>query len=121
MLGDLLESSGWTGALVKANVASYGTADSFLKASHITRTRRAHQVTSSSLYLLLRKAYTEYRDTCSVKEEDALCLEEWCDMQTKSSPQFQFWFIILQLELLVMLFVRSIREANFPTIHRCSH
>ncbi|KAK3737220.1 hypothetical protein QZH41_001820 [Actinostola sp. cb2023] len=33
-------------------------------------------------------------------------------MQTKSYPQFQFWFIILQLELLVMLFVRSIREAN---------
>jgi len=44
MLGDLLEGSGWTGALVKADVASSGKADSFLKASHVTRTRRAHQV-----------------------------------------------------------------------------
>lgn len=44
MLGDLLEGSGWTGALVKADVASPGKADSFLKASHVTRTRRAHQV-----------------------------------------------------------------------------
>ena len=38
----LLESSGWTGALVQAGVATSGKADSFLKASHITPTRRAH-------------------------------------------------------------------------------
>jgi hypothetical protein len=45
-LGDLLDSSGWTGALVQAGVATAGTADSFLKAAHVTRTRRAHQVTA---------------------------------------------------------------------------
>jgi hypothetical protein len=38
-LGDLLESSGWTTALLEAEVASSGVADSFLKASHLTRTR----------------------------------------------------------------------------------
>ena len=43
--GNLLESSGWTGALVQAGAATSGKADSFLKAAHITRTRRAHQVT----------------------------------------------------------------------------
>ena len=37
-LGDLLKSSGWTSALVQAGVATAGTADSFLTASHITRT-----------------------------------------------------------------------------------
>ena len=35
-LGDILESSGWTAALTEAEVASSGTADSFLKASHLT-------------------------------------------------------------------------------------
>lgn len=35
-LGDLLESSGWTTALVEARVASSGTAESFLKVSHLT-------------------------------------------------------------------------------------
>ena len=60
-LGNLLEGSGWTGALVQANVASPGTADSFLKASNVTRTRRAHQVNAGSLYLCLEMAYTEYR------------------------------------------------------------
>ena len=42
-LGDLLKESGWTSALVQAGVTTAGTADSFLKAAHITRTRRAHQ------------------------------------------------------------------------------
>ena len=59
-ISDLLEVSGLTGALVQAGVATSGTADLFLNASHITRTRRAHQVTASSLYLLLQRAYNEY-------------------------------------------------------------
>ena len=60
MLGDLLVSSRWTGALTQANIATSGTADSYLKVSHLTRTRHAHQVTASALYVLLHKAYTEY-------------------------------------------------------------
>ena len=36
-LGDLLKDSGWTSALVQAGVTTAGTADSFLKAAHITR------------------------------------------------------------------------------------
>ena len=56
-IGNLLDSSGWTGALVQANVATPGTADSFLRVTHVTRTRRAHQITASSLYHLLQKAY----------------------------------------------------------------
>ena len=46
-VGDLA-FSGWTEALTEADVATSGTADSFLKASHITRTRHAHQVTAST-------------------------------------------------------------------------
>ena len=44
--GDYLEGSGWTNALTQAGIASFSTADSFLKASHLTRTRHAHQVTA---------------------------------------------------------------------------
>lgn len=71
-LGDL-EGSGWTGALVQAGVTTAGTAESFLKASHITRTRRAHQITASGLYILLQKAYTVYARST----EDALSLDDW--------------------------------------------
>ena len=63
-LGDLLENSTWldrgnhTG--IQASLATPGRAYSFLKASHVIRTRRAHQITDCSLYLLQQKAYTEY-------------------------------------------------------------
>ena len=40
-VGDLLDGSGWTTALIEADVSSSGVADSFLKASHLTRTRYA--------------------------------------------------------------------------------
>ena len=39
VLGDLLDESGWTTALSEAEVASFGVADPFLKATHLTRTR----------------------------------------------------------------------------------
>ena len=35
-LGDWLQGSGWTYAFAQAEIASTGTADSFLRASHIT-------------------------------------------------------------------------------------
>jgi len=62
-IGGWLEGSGWTVALTEANVASAGTADSFLKATSVTRTRRAHQITASTLYVLLTKSYTSYKES----------------------------------------------------------
>lgn len=112
VLGDLLDSSGWTGALTQANIASSGTADSYLKVSHVTRTRHAHQVTASSLYRLLYKTYTEYSSGLE-DEENLKSLDVWCNERAKVSPQFNFWFTILQLELQVMIFVRSLREGDF--------
>lgn len=55
MLGKWLNCSGWAEALCNANVA-----DSFLAASHLTRTRRGHQVIAASLNLLMSKGYEEY-------------------------------------------------------------
>jgi len=43
---------------VQAEITSAGTADSFLQASHVSRTRRAHQVTAAALSTLQRRAYT---------------------------------------------------------------
>ena len=51
-IGNLLDSSGWTAALVQANVATPGTASSFLCVTYVTRTRRAHQITASSILQL---------------------------------------------------------------------
>ena len=47
-LGNWLEDSGWCSALVEAGISSPGTVQSFIHASHISRTRSAHQVNNFS-------------------------------------------------------------------------
>ena len=107
------EDSGWTGALVEAEVASSGTADSFLSASNVTRTRQAHQITACSLYALLKKAYSTDLEERTEDEDNAITLEQWCDERKKKSPQFQFWFLILNMELTIFTLIRAFREGNF--------
>ena len=77
ILGDLLDGSEWTEALVQAGAATAGTADSFIKASHLTHTRHAHQVTAISLYLHLEDAYTDYYKKIG-NGSSKISLEKWC-------------------------------------------
>ena len=56
VLRDLLEGSRWTSALSEAEVTSAGTAQSMLKAAHLTRTRYAHQFTLLTLRILQRES-----------------------------------------------------------------
>ena len=112
VLGDLLEGSGWTAALVQADIASTGAADSLLKASHVTRTRRAHQVTACALYDLLKNAYVAYTSELA-EDENVLSFNDWCSSRAKTCPHFNFWSIILQLEIDLLIYVRAIRISDF--------
>lgn len=76
VLGNLLDGSGWTSVIGYAGVASTGVADSFIKASHLTRTRRAHQITAASLYMLQRKAHRNYQEAVDDRVEP-LGFTEW--------------------------------------------
>ena len=107
--GDFLDGSGWTHALTQADLATAGKAESFLKTSHVKRTRHAHQVTASALSILLHNAY----DTYVCEESEPMPFDEWCTERIEASPQFQYWLIVMQLELLVLVYVRSLRDANF--------
>ena len=112
MAGNLLEDSGWIEILVRANIATSGTANSFLKAAHITKTRHAHQITSCGLYMLLDEAHREY---ClqSQDTQQQMSLEEWSIKRSAECPQFKFWNLILNLEICIFIFIRSLREGNF--------
>ncbi|CAB1455649.1 unnamed protein product [Pleuronectes platessa] len=72
--GTLLKDSGWTSCLDEAAVASSGSAESFLTASHITKSRQVHQITACSLYRLKKTAYQEY---CSATSQP-MSFEDWC-------------------------------------------
>ena len=108
VLGDLLEGSGWTSALSKAEVSSAGTAQSLLNAAHLTRTRHDHQVTLLTLHILQREALL----SCigSGQEETA---EAWRLQIIAKSPTFMFWDLILRYETLILIFVWAHRERNF--------
>lgn len=86
-------------------------ADSFLIASHITRTRQAHQVTAASLHILTSKAYDEY--TAAAEEKEVVKpLPEWKEEMSKC-PQFLYWSTVMDLQLCCLQLVRAFREANF--------
>ena len=53
MLGKWVSGSGWAEAICNAGVEMQGMAESFLTASHITRTCPVHQVMAASLFVLM--------------------------------------------------------------------
>ena len=74
-----------------------------LMVSHLTCTRRAHQVTASSLYLLLEDSFSDYCKGIREDSDKVSSLEKWCIDRAGMCPHFQFWHIVLQLELFVLI------------------
>ena len=111
-LGSWIEDSGWTSVLLQAGVTTPGTADSFLKASHVSRTSHAHQVTVAALYILMDKAYKTYREGVDEGEEPK-SFSDWRKQAELEGPQFYYWSLTLHFQLTILIFVRSLREGNF--------
>ena len=88
---------------MEAGIASPGTADSFLTASSITRTRQMHQITACSLYKLLKAAYTDYLK--ETEEQPKEVFETWCECRKQHSPMFHFWYMVLSMELVILLLI----------------
>ena len=90
---------------VQADITTPGIADSYLRAAHVARTRRAHQITAAGLYILQHCAYDRY---CLREVEDAEDLPEFEDWfhQREDVPRFQSWATLLKLEVLVLVYVR---------------
>lgn len=113
LLGDLLKGSGWLIALSEADVASLGTAKSFLTVSNLAKTRQAHQITACCPYNLIKKAYQNAHEPDNPEEIEIGDIFSWCSEQDKKMKQFRFWSTILNDELLVLFFVKSFRESDF--------
>ena len=99
-----LDPSGWTTSIVQADIISAGRADAMLSASHVTRARYAHQITAGSLKILQERAYKQYIDR-EIEGQNILTFEKWCDQQCQEQPQFKYWVLTLQLELMVLQFI----------------
>lgn len=112
IVGEWLAGSGWKHAIIKADISTGGTADSFTKVSHLTKTRHAHQATAAALYILQQKAYEKYKLDLAA-DEAPLPFSEWCIKMCEDQPQFLYWARVLELQLTVLCLVKSLRQANF--------
>ena len=88
-----------------------GRADSVLKGSHVTRSRYVHQVSACAIYLMQKIAYQEYIESCEDKPPKRY--EAWIKEQSELCPQFKYWATVLDLEILLLQFVKATREGNF--------
>ena len=77
--------------MCEADVATSGTADLFLKASQLTRTRHSHQITALALSKLQYEAWE------SMTFLDDISFEYWKKNMIGKSPTFQH---ILEFEIL---------------------
>ncbi len=67
-----------------------------LKASHLTRTRYAHQVSAVALAKLQEEAYAS--------TGGLLSKQAWRESMRTGSPMFQYWDTIFSLELMFRFF-----------------
>ena len=110
MMGKMLRGSGWDTVLSQADVLSSGRAQSALNDHHIKRTRYAHQVSLLSLSALRRNAYSQYSSNVLGPPES---FEMWNNRQCSDVHMFKYWSSVIELELLMCRFVRSLREGDF--------
>lgn len=113
-LGKWMNGSGWMEVLSTAGVATQGVANSFITTSHLTRTRRAHQLTAASLHLLQHKAYQEYVSTVTVSDGQELkSFDDWKQEMSSKFPLFLYWDRVLYFEISCLQLARAFKEANF--------
>ena len=48
------------------------------------------------------------------QDNQPVSFEEWCTKCNQLSPHFKFWHTPLQLELLVLTYVRSLQTVHYP-------
>ena len=80
---------------MQAEIGSYGTADSFIVATNVTKTPHAHEVIAACLYALIQSGYTDYSTSVDpnqneADEEVALSFEEWCSMRANKCVHFDY-------------------------------
>ena len=73
--------------------------------NNIKRARYTWQITLCALFIKLREA-------TSVNETD-LSPYDWLTQKSKNNASFLYWKCVIDLEINVLLYIRSIREGNF--------
>lgn len=107
MIGSWLEGSGWEEALVKSGISTPGRAEGILRSDHIKRARYAHEVSLTALSILLYEKYE------SDEDREDIGYIEWIEHARKQSPQYEFWITTMELEAILLQFIKTLRTGDF--------
>ena len=77
-----------------------------VKGTQLIKSRYCHQVTLAALWKLRKEAKEE---TLQLEEDESTWLSE---MKAKSAT-FYYWDLVMQMEVILLIFVRAHREGNF--------
>ena len=107
-IGNWLEDSGWASIITNSGVARPGIAQSILTGHDVAKGKYAHQVTAASLHILRRKAFDDQSENGRIES-----FTEWCEVMQKNNPNFQYWTVVLKLDIILFLFCdQSVPETS---------
>lgn len=103
MHGLLIKGSGLDTALLHCKLSTEGTS-AIVDANDIKRARYCLQVTVIVIFEMLKVAHEKSGSTLQVFE--------WLEEESKTSEMCFYWKLILNFEILALMFVRSIRQGD---------
>ena len=102
--GDFLKGSSLDTLFLHSNLSTDGTS-AVVDVNDIKRSWCCLQVSVVVIYTLLKKAHVE--------SGSALSVLDWLNEAAKHSQMCFYWKMILNFEVLMLIYMRSIREGNF--------
>ena len=66
-----------------------------------------HEITAYGLYKLLKADHADY---CAAEVGHRLDFEAWRETRKLQSPQFQFWNLVLSVELTILLLIERLEK-----------
>ena len=104
--GQLIAGSGLSQFLDRADISITGAGNVALNVPQITSARYLLQVCLCAEYKAMKLVFD-----CNESSQDLL---DWMENQASESPMFNYWKIIFDFQVLILMFIRSERERNFP-------
>ena len=102
--GDFIKGSGLNALFLHSNLSTNGTS-AVVDVNDIKRPQYCLQVSVVVICTLLKKAHVE--------SGSALSVLDWLDEAAKHSQMCFYWKMIRKFEILLLIYMRSIREGNF--------
>ena len=113
-IGKWLDGSGWKEIYEYSTIATAGKADALLKCAGkagIKRARYAQQVTLAALHSLSVESFQN--------QSEFLNFDAWRESLEAESATAKFWFTVIDMDIILFMFVRSIRETDFELFRKC--